>query len=217
VRRVVEEELVRPRLRGVVHAYAFWVAVVATAALVLLAAPGMPRFGATVYGVGLCALFAGSAIYHRWRWNPRWRPLLRRIDHSTIFVFIAATYTPVGLIEMSGWQRPTVLGCVWAGAVLGVLVSVFWIQAPRGLTAGLYVLLGWMALLAAPQLVSAMPATPLLLIVAGGVLYTAGAVIYALRRPDPWPTSFGFHEIFHTFVVLAAVAHFVAIGGWVVA
>jgi hemolysin III len=216
MRPVEEEELVRPLLRGVVHAYAFWAALAATAALVAFAAPGMPRFSAVVYGAGLCALFAGSALYHRWRWDARWRPLLRRIDHSTIFVFIAATYTPVGLLELSGWERPAVLGCVWAGAALGVLVSVVWIQAPRSLTAGLYVLLGWLAVVAAPQLAQALPVAPLVLIVAGGVLYTIGAVVYALRRPDPWPATFGFHEIFHTFVVGAAVAHFVAISGWVV-
>ena len=216
MRPVAEEELVRPLLRGLVHAYAFWAALVATVVLVAIAAPGLPRFSAVVYGIGLCALFAGSALYHRWRWDPRWRPLLRRIDHSTIFVFIAATYTPVALLELSGWERPTMLGCVWAGAVLGVLISVVWVQAPRALTAGLYVLLGWLAVIAAPQLARALPAAPLVLIVAGGVLYTAGAVIYALRRPDPWPRTFGFHEVFHTFVVGAAVAHYVAISGWVV-
>src|ERR1700712_475475 len=120
-----------PRLRGVSHMYAFYCATVAAAALVVAAPGGMSRAASVIYGAGLCALFGGSALYHRWRWNPRWRPLLRRVDHATIFVFIAATYTPIGLLVLDGSFRVIVLVVVWAGALLGVLFSVFWIDAPR--------------------------------------------------------------------------------------
>ncbi len=204
-----------PRLRGVSHAVAFWAALLAAAVVVVLARGGTARAAAIVYGAGLCALFGGSALYHRWRWDPRWRPLLRRIDHSTIFVFIAASYTPVCLLVLSGTVRWIVLGLVWAGAAGGVVFSVAWIAAPRVLVAGCYVAVGWVAVPALPQLVGRLPAAPLALFAAGGVLYTTGALIYAARRPDPWPLTFGFHEVFHAFVIAAAVAHFVALAGWV--
>jgi hemolysin III len=205
-----------PRLRGVTHVYAFYCATVAAALLIVFAPGGMARGAGAVYGVGLCALFGGSALYHRWRGNPRWRPILQRIDHSTIFVFIAASYTPVCLLVLSGHVRWIVLGTVWAGALGGVTLSVAWITAPRVVASACYVALGWVAVIAFPQLTSALPAAPLVLIAAGGVLYTAGAVVFAFQRPNPWPRVFGFHEIFHAFVVLAATAHFVALAGWVV-
>src|SRR3954447_27014011 len=132
-----------PRLRGVLHAYAFWVALVAAAALTLAATGTLARTAATIYGLGLCALFAASALYHRWRWNPRWRPVLRRVDHSTIFVFIAASYTPVALLVLDGPLRWVVLAVAWGGAIAGVAFSLAWINAPRWLTAGTYLALGW--------------------------------------------------------------------------
>ena len=205
-----------PRLRGVTHAYAFWCALVASAVLVALTPGGVPRVAAAVYGAGLCALFGGSGLYHRWRWHPRWRPILRRIDHSTIFVFIAACYTPVGLLVLEGGIRWAVLITVWAGALVGVTFSVAWISAPRALCAALYIALGWVAVIAFPQLSAELSLTPLILIGSGGVLYTIGAVIFALGRPNPWPHTFGFHEIFHVFVILAAVVHFVAMAAWIV-
>jgi len=205
-----------PRLRGVTHMYAFYCATVAAALLIVFAPGGVARVAGAVYGIGLCALFGGSALYHRWRWNPRWRPILQRIDHSTIFVFIAASYTPVCLLVLTGPVRWIVLGTVWAGALGGVALSVAWITAPRVVACACYVALGWVAIIAFPQLASALPVAPLVLIAAGGVLYTAGAVVFAFQRPNPWPRVFGFHEIFHAFVVLAATAHFVALAGWVV-
>lgn len=204
-----------PRLRGVLHLWAFWVALVAACALVIAAAGATARAAAAVYGGGLCALFGGSALYHRWRWSPRWRPLLRRVDHSTIFIFIAASYTPPALLVLTGPLRWIVLVTVWAGALAGVVFSVAWIGAPRSLVAGCYLALGWMALIAAPQLVERLSVPPLALLAAGGLLYTAGALVYAARRPDPWPHVFGFHELFHAFVVAAAAAHFAAMAGWV--
>ena len=202
-----------PVLRGVSHFWTVWFAAAGAVCLVLFAPDGESRVAAAIYGAGLIALFGGSALYHRWRWDPRWRPLLRRIDHSTIFVFIAASYTPVGLLVLD-WTW--LLIGVWLGALTGVAFSLAWIDAPRWLQATLYLALGWVAVLAGPDLADALPATPLVLIVAGGLLYSAGAVIYAARRPDPWPETFGFHELFHAFVIAAAACHFVAMAGWVV-
>jgi hemolysin III len=213
-REIIEDEL-RPLLRGVTHAYAFWAALVAAIVLVVLAGPGAPRVSAVVYGSGLCALFAASGAYHRWPWHPRWRPLLRRIDHSTIFVFIAATYTPVALLVMHGTLRWVILVAVWAGALIGVVLSVAWITAPRVLSAACYLALGWVAIVAMPQLVQRLDVAPLVLLTVGGALYSVGAFVYATKRPDPWPSTFGFHEIFHALVIAAATVQFVAMAGWV--
>jgi hemolysin III len=213
-REVIEDEL-RPLLRGVTHAYAFWVALAATVVLTALVPPGMPRAAAIIYGIGLCGLFAASGTYHRWRWNPRWRPLLRRIDHSTIFIFIAASYTPVALLVMHGTLRWVILGAVWAGALGGVILSVAWITAPRVLSAACYLALGWTVVFALPQMLDALDVAPLVLLAVGGLLYTVGAVVYATKRPNPWPSTFGFHEIFHALVILAAAVQFIALAGWV--
>ena len=207
---------VAPTLRGVSHAAAFAIAVLAAPVLIVLAPTATARAAAAVYGAGLCALFGGSAIYHRWRWNPRWRPLLRRVDHSTIFVFIAASYTPIALLVLDGPLRIVILALAWVGAAAGVAFSLVWIDAPRPLQAAVYIGLGWMAVVAAPQLAQRLPTAPLVLIAAGGVLYTAGAIVYARQRPNPWPRVFGFHEIFHAFVIAAAASHFVAMAGWVI-
>ncbi len=142
--------------------------------------------------------------------------MLCRIDHSAIFVFIAASYTPVALLVLDGPTATVVLTAAWAGALAGVALSLAWISAPRVLFAATYVALGWIALLALPELVSRMPLAPLLLIGGGGLLYTAGAVVYARRRPDPWPHVFGFHEVFHALVIAAAAMHFVAMAGWII-
>jgi len=211
----MSDELV-PLLRGVTHAWAFWFALAATVVLVALAETGAARGAALVYGAGLCLMLAGSAVYHRWKCDPGLRAILRRIDHSTIFVFIAASYTPVCLLVLEGSLRWVVLVGVWAGALGGVALSVAWITAPRVLHAIAYVGLGWFSVVALPQLVSRLPLAPLVLFFVGGLLYSAGAAIYAARRPDPWPRTFGFHEIFHALVIAAAVVHFVAMAGWVI-
>ena len=209
------EEVV-PRLRGLLHAWAFWFALAAAITLIVVAPDSRARIAAVVYGIGLCALFGASATYHRWRWNPRWKTVLRRVDHSTIFLFIAASYTPVGWLVLEGATQWVVLITVWAGALAGVTLSVAWINAPRGVCAACYVALGWVAVLAFPQMHAELPAIALILIAGGGILYTVGAVIFALGRPNPWPQWFGFHEIFHVFVIVAAIAHFVAMAGWIV-
>ena len=209
------EELT-PKLRGVMHAWAMWFALVAVVVLALYAPTGLARAAALVYGIGLCALFAASGLYHRWRWNPRWRPLLRRIDHSTIFIFIAASYTPIALLVLSGTVQIVVLASAWAGALAGVAMSVAWISAPRWLAAACYLALGWVAIIAMPQLAEKLGVAPFVLFAVGGGLYTVGAVVYAFQRPNPWPRIFGFHEVFHALVVAAAVVHFVAMAGWVI-
>jgi hemolysin III len=213
-REIAQEEL-RPLLRGMSHAYAFWVALVAAVLLTVLVPAGTARGAAVVYGIGLCALFAASGTYHRWRWNPRWRPLLRRIDHSTIFVFIAASYTPVALLVMHGTLRWVILVAVWTGALAGVILSVAWITAPRVLSALCYLALGWVVVVALPQMIDRLDVAPLVLLAAGGVLYSIGALVYATKRPNPWPRVFGFHEVFHALVILAAAVQFVALAGWV--
>jgi hemolysin III len=205
-----------PILRGVSHFWAFWCALGATIPLVAFAPSGAARGAALVYGAGLCVLFAGSAAFHRWHCGPRLRTLLCRIDHSAIFIFIAASYTPVSLLVLDGPTGWTLFAAAWAGALAGVALSLLWIGAPRVLFAATYVALGWLAIIATPELVASLPVTPLVLIAAGGVLYTIGAVVYALRRPDPWPRVFGFHEVFHALVIAAAALHFVAMAGWVI-
>jgi hemolysin III len=205
-----------PRLRGVLHAYAFWGAAVAAVTLVALAPTERARVAAAIYGVALCALFAASGLYHRWRWHPRWKPLLRRLDHSTIYLFIAATTTPIALLVLEGTIQVVVLASVWAGAGLGIAFALAWIDAPRLLTAGTYLAVGWAGVVAVPQLLREVGVAPFVLFLIGGILYSAGATIYAARRPDPWPRTFGFHELFHLLVVAAAIVHFIAMAAWVV-
>jgi hemolysin III len=205
-----------PLLRGVTHVWAFWFALAATIPLVALAPPGAARAAALFYGAGMCVLFAGSGSFHRRRCSPRMRAVLWRVDHCAIFVFIAASYTPIGLLVLEGSARWVLLGIVWTTALVGVVLSVVWIGAPRWLVASLCVGMGWAALATLPAIIERMPAAPLALFATGGLLYTAGAVVYARRRPDPWPSTFGFHEVFHVLVIAGAVSHFVAMAGWVI-
>jgi hemolysin III len=211
----VDEDVV-PYLRGILHAYAFYFALAAAIVLVAIAPNAEARVASAIYGFGLSALFAVSGLYHRWRWDMRWRPLLRRMDHSTIFLFIASSCTPVAWLVLDGGLRTAALIAVWAGAAGGIAMSVAWITAPRVLVALSYLVVGWAGVIGVPQIVDRLPAAPLVLLAVGGLLYTVGAVVYALKRPNPWPSTFGFHEIFHALVVAAAVTHFVAMAGWVV-
>jgi hemolysin III len=211
---VAGSRLVVPRLRGVSHAIAFLLAVAAAIVVIVLAPSGRATVAVAIYGAGLMALFGVSALYHRWPGPARLKPLLQRVDHSTIFVFIAACYTPIALIVLHGALAWVVLGIAWAGAGVGVALSLGSAGAPRTLTAGSYVALGWVALIALPQLIHELDPAPLILLAVGGLLYSAGAVIYARQRPDPWPATFGFHEIFHVLVILAAAAQYIAVVGW---
>ncbi len=212
--RFVAEEVI-PRLRGLLHAHATWIAAVAAIVLIMLAPTAAARWAAVIYGAAMIALFGCSALYHRWHGDPRWKPWLRRLDHSTIYVFIAASYTPIGLLVLDGTVQTVVLASVWAGAALGVIMSLAWISAPRWLQALTYLALGWVAVVAIPQLADKAGVAPFVLIAVGGGLYTLGAVVYALQRPNLWPRTFGFHEVFHSLVIAAALVHFIAMAGWV--
>ena len=203
--------MVKPSLRGVSHQYAFYVALAAGAALVVLARGGEARVAVGVYALSLSAMFGASALYHRIDWSPRPAAWLRRLDHSMIFVLVAGTYTPFAVLVLApalGW---TVLAVVWGGALVGIVISLLWIDAPRWLTAMLYVALGWVSIVVMPQLWDRAGVLAVALLATGGLLYTAGAVVYARRRPDPAPRVFGYHEVFHVLVIAAAAVHFAAV------
>jgi hemolysin III len=203
---------VKPRLRGVLHEYGFFVSTVLGAILVIAAPDGQATFAAAVYAASVSALLGTSALYHRIDWvRPRARAWMRRLDHSMIFVLIAGTYTPFSLLVLDGALATAVLVVVWAGALGGIVLNLVWITAPKWLTATVYVALGWVAVIAMPQLAEALGAAGVALLFGGGLLYTAGAVVYALQRPNPAPTVFGYHEIFHALVLAAAVAHFAVV------
>jgi hemolysin III len=180
--------------------------------LVIAAPDGRATFAAAVYAASVSALLGTSALYHRIDWvRPRARAWMRRLDHSMIFVLIAGTYTPFSLLVLDGPLATAVLIVVWAGALGGIVLNLVWITAPKWLTATVYVALGWVAVIAMPQLAEALGAAGVALLFGGGLLYTAGAVVYALQRPNPAPTVFGYHEIFHALVLAAAVAHFAVV------
>jgi hemolysin III len=202
----------RPRLRGLSHQYAFFAAVAAGVTLVALAEGARARIAVAIYAGALAAMFGASAVYHRVNWRSlRARAWARRIDHSTIFLFIAGTYTPFALLAFTGVVPAIVLACVWTGAALGVALNVSWIDAPKWVTTPVYLLVGWVGVIAAPQIFTELHVASAVLVVTGGVLYSLGAVVYATHWPDPFPTVFGFHEIFHALVVAAAVSQFVAV------
>jgi hemolysin III len=205
-------EIVKPQLRGVLHQYGFFVSTVLGAMLVIAAPDGRATFAAAVYAASVSALLGTSALYHRINWvRPRARAWMRRLDHSMIFVLIAGTYTPFSLLVLDGTLATAVLIVVWAGALGGIVLNLVWISAPKWLTATVYVALGWVAVIAMPQLAEALGPVGVALLFGGGLLYTAGAVVYALQRPNPAPTVFGYHEIFHALVLAAAVAHFAVV------
>lgn len=206
----------KPLLRGVLHEIAAFVAAVAGAILVFRASGARARFGALVYGISLVSLFAVSAIYHRPDWSEKVRAVWRRLDHSAIFLLIAGTYTPFSFLLGSriGW---IFLGIVWAGALIGIVMSVAWVRAPKALVAAVCVLLGWAALPLLPALKASLGTSAVVLLAAGGVVYSLGAAVYALRRPDPFPKVFGYHEIFHALVIGGAGCHFAVVARAVVA
>jgi hemolysin III len=202
----------RPRLRGLVHQYAFFAAVAAGITLVALAEGARARLACAIYAAALAAMFGASAVYHRVSWRSlRARAWARRLDHSTIFLFIAGTYTPFALLAFTGLVPAIVLACVWGGAALGVALNVSWIDAPKWVTTPVYLLVGWVGVIAAPQVFTELNVASAVLVVTGGVLYSLGALVYATQWPDPFPAVFGFHEVFHVLVVLAAATQFVAV------
>jgi len=201
----------KPRLRGVSHQIAFFVAAAAGAVLVALAEPGPARAAAAVYALSLCGMLGASALYHRGTWSAGTGVWLRRLDHAMIFVLVAGTYTPFVVDVLERPLDLVVLGIAWGGALLGIVLSLAWIDAPRWVAAGVYLGLGWTSVIAVPQILERAGGGAVALLALGGALYSVGAVVYGRRRPDPRPEVFGFHEVFHAFVIAAATAHFAAV------
>jgi hemolysin III len=207
----VEQRPEKPALRGVIHQAAAWCALGAGSVLVADAPTTRAQIAVAVFTLSLIELFAVSAIYHRVRWTgERSRATMRRLDHASIFILIAGTYTPVAILGIGGANGQHLLIAVWSGALVGVLMSVFWVKAPKALSAAVAVAIGWTIVPFFGEARRLLGAN-LWLILAGGVAYTVGAVIYAMRRPNPWPRGFGYHELFHALTVVGALLHFIAI------
>lgn len=204
----------KPRLRGWLHAYAAAISIISGAVLVAVAAAlrGGPAGAATgIYAATVTLLFGTSALYHRLDWGPRGQAIMKRLDHAMIFVFIAGTYTPVAALTLPRAVALPVLAVVWTGALFGVVLQTAWPHAPGWLAVPCYIALGWVAVFVFPDLLHNGGVTAFVLLAAGGVIYTLGALVYGLKRPDPWPGTFGFHEVFHACTLLAALCHYVVI------
>jgi hemolysin III len=208
---------VKPKLRGVSHEWAFFLSLGFGVALILLAKTPEATVAVAIYAVSLSALFGTSALYHRVNWTrPNVRQWMRRLDHSMIFFLIAGTYTPFALLVLDGPLADAILAVVWIGAIAGAIVEMVWIDHPKWVAAIIYLAIGWVAIAAFPELWSEMGIAGTLLVAAGGLLYTAGAVVYATQRPNPSPATFGYHEVFHLLVIAGVAAHFLAISLFVV-
>ncbi len=206
---------VKPLLRGWFHALAAVAAVAITAALCWQSRADTPRLlSLAVFGLCMIAVYGVCAVYHIGRWPEATRRRLRALDHANIFVLIAGTYTPLCFNVLSGWLRPALLITIWLLAAAGVALATFTLHAPRWLTVALYVGMGWVAVLALPAFLAALSWSAVLMLVLGGLLYTAGAVVYASRRPNPFPRVLGFHEVFHLFVIAGGLAFTLAIWIW---
>ncbi|MBB5076597.1 PAQR family membrane homeostasis protein TrhA [Nonomuraea endophytica] len=201
----------KPRLRGWLHTGALPVTLVAGFALVALGPTLQARLASAIYAVTSGLLFGISATYHRGTLGPRLAEVLRRFDHANIYLIIAGTYTPFALLAMSGVARIAVVSVIWGGALMGVLFRVFWMGAPRWLYTVLYLALGWTAVFVMPQLLEGAGIAAVILVAVGGVFYSAGAIVYGLRRPDPSPAWFGFHEVFHAFTLAAYLVQYIAV------
>ena len=201
----------KPRLRGVWHQWAFVLAIPLGVALVVIAETARARFAAAVFAATVAAMFGVSAPYHRVTWSPAWRPRLRRLDHATIYALIAGTYTPFGLLVLEGAWRAAVLAIVWTGAALAIAQKVVWPSASKWIAAGLGIGLGWVGIVAIPQIIDNAGLAASLLVLAGGLCYTVGAVVYATGKPNPAPAVFGYHEVFHELVVAAVALQYASV------
>lgn len=205
-------EKVKPSLRGVTHEYAFFVSLVLGAGLIVLARGPEARLAVAIYAVSLSALFGVSALYHRVDWKrPESRRWMRRLDHTMIFVLIAGTITPFAVLVMDGPLATALLVAVWGGALAGTVVELVWVEAPKWVSAIVYCAVGLIGAIGFPAIVAEAGLGAGILIAAGGALYVTGAIVYAAGRPDPSPRVFGYHEIFHVLVIVAAAAHFAAV------
>ena len=200
---------IKPSWRGWIHAATFPVAIAGGIVLIVFAQGAPAKWASAVFMASSLLLFGNSALYHRFDWGPTTRAVLKRIDHANILLLIAGTYTPIATLALPPEKGLLLLILVWSGALLGILFRVFWVDAPRWLYVALYVVLGWAAVMYIVDLMKA-NAAMMILVIIGGVLYTAGAVVYAVKKPNPWPGSFGFHEIFHVCTVLAFLCHWTA-------
>ncbi len=207
---------VKPLLRGVLHEVAFFVALVVGALLVIYANGTRASMAAAVFAGSVAAMLGASTLYHRVTWSVRARPWMRRLDHAGIFLLIAGTYTPIGLLTLRGTMRDIVLGVVWTGAALAILFKFLWVGAPKWLSAVTGIAVGWAGIAAMPQVARYAGTTAVVLLGVGGLAYTVGAVVYALRRPDPVPAVFGYHELFHALTLVAVTCQYVAIAFFVV-
>lgn len=215
--RAAKELLSKPLLRGWLHLICFFLAIPAGVLVVAVADSPRARAGAVVYAVGMVALFGVSGSYHRGRWSQAARRRMQQLDHATIFVMIAGSYTPLCLVALQGWLAPAMLVAAWVGATVGIVLAFRGGRRSRIAKGTLYIALGWVSVAATPQLLRHLSATEIALIAVGGVLYTVGAVFLATRWPDPFPRVFGYHEVWHVLVVAAVVCHFVAISSVVAA
>jgi len=205
---------VKPKLRGAFHELGFYAALALGVPLVLTAEPGRARVAAAIFAACVAACFGASALYHRPTWKPRARSWFARLDHAGIYLLIAGTYTPFGLLVLSrGWAIP-VLAIVWTGAAVAILTKLFWPGVPKRISAGIGLALGWVCVAAISQLLK-LPVAGLVLLLAGGAAYSAGAVVYARRKPDPYPRVFGYHELFHLLTLVAAGCQYGAIAFYV--
>ncbi|WP_300461801.1 hemolysin III family protein [uncultured Nocardioides sp.] len=209
---------IKPKLRGWLHLATAPLTLAAGIVLVVLSPTATTRIGSALFAGSALVLFSVSAVYHTGTWSPRTWAFLRRFDHSNIFLLIAGSYTPFALILLEGTQQVVLLSVVWSGAIAGVAFRVFWTDAPRWLYTPIYIALGWAAVFFIPgffrgatELGLGVGIAVFTLIVAGGALYTLGGVVYGFKRPNPWPQWFGFHEVFHTFTILAFVSHYVGV------
>jgi hemolysin III len=204
-----------PRLRGVSHQIAFFIAVPLGVALAISAHGAVARSAAIVFAASVAAMFGVSGLFHRIAWTPRARRWLGRLDHTMIYALIAGTYTPVGLLAIQpGWRAP-ILGTVWGGALIAVLTKLTWRGAPAWVTPATCVALGWIAVIVFPQIVGRIGIAGALLLLGGGLAYTTGALIYARQRPDPIPSTFGYHELFHALVIVAVICQYATVAFFV--
>ncbi len=209
LRETVEE--IKPKLRGWLHAATAPLALISFLVLLVLADSKLARTGAAIFMVSALLLFTVSAVYHTVKWGEGVKQVLRRLDHSNIFVMIAGSYTPFSLLLLEPRQATIMLSMVWGGTLLGVAFKIFWLSAPRWVYVPLYLALGWAAVLYWSEFKVAAPTSVLVLMVAGGLLYTIGALVYAFKKPDPFPKWFGFHEIFHAFTIAAFIVHYIGV------
>jgi hemolysin III len=207
----VTTALARPRLRGLSHELAFFVSLPLGVALAMTTHGTAALAAAITYAAAVAFMLGASGLYHRITWSKTWRLRMRRLDHAGIYALIAGSYTPVGLLVLRGDSRPLVLGIVWSGAAAAILLKLFWVAAPKWLAAVIAITLGWVGVFALPQIANRIGLTACLLLLAGGVAYTAGGLVYAFRRPDPKPAVFGYHELFHALVLVAVALQYSSI------